>query len=46
MKLGIALGRLHSRLHEEMVLLADELGYESVAPGYTAGVRSARLGGV
>ncbi|MSO78435.1 MAG: LLM class F420-dependent oxidoreductase [Acidimicrobiia bacterium] len=30
MKFGIALGRLHPRLHEEMVLLADDLGFESV----------------
>jgi probable F420-dependent oxidoreductase len=30
MKFGIALGRLHPRLHEEMVVLADELGFESV----------------
>jgi probable F420-dependent oxidoreductase len=29
-KFGIALGRLAPRLHEEMVLLADRLGYESV----------------
>lgn len=30
MKFGIALGRLHPDLHEEMVLLADTLGFESV----------------
>ena len=30
MKFGIALGRLHPRWHEEMVLLADRLGFESV----------------
>lgn len=30
MKFGIALGRLHWGFHEEMTVLADELGFESV----------------
>jgi len=30
MRFGIALGLLHPRLHEEMVLLADRVGFESV----------------